>query len=121
MSSAQLSLKRAYEPAGEADGIRVLVDRLWPRGLDKQHAAIDEWLKDVAPSSELRKWFGHDSKRWAEFRRRYLDELAGNEATEHLRELVRQHHHVTLVYGARDTEHNQAVVLRDFLQDEADG
>jgi uncharacterized protein YeaO (DUF488 family) len=114
MSIAQLCLKRVYEPAGDADGMRVLVDRLWPRGLDKQHAAIDEWLKDVAPSAELRKWFGHDPQRWTEFRRRYLAELAENDATGHLRELVRKHH-VTLVYGARDIEHNQAVVLRDFL------
>jgi len=114
MSTAHLSLKRAYEPADKADGMRILVDRLWPRGLDKQHAAIDEWLKDVAPTSELRKWFGHDPERWTEFRRRYLEELAGNDAIAHLRELVRQHH-VTLVYSARDTEHNQALVLRDFL------
>jgi uncharacterized protein YeaO (DUF488 family) len=120
MSTAHLSLKRAYEPADKADGTRILVDRLWPRGLDKQHAAIDEWLKEVAPSSELRKWFGHDPARWAEFRRRYLAELAGNQATERLRELVRKQH-VTLVYSARDTEHNQALVLRDFLEGERGG
>ena len=115
MSIAQLSLKRAYEPAADDDGMRILVDRLWPRGLDKQYAAIDEWLKDVAPTAELRKWFRHDPKRWSEFRRRYLDELAGNAATERLRELVNKHR-VTLVYSARDTEHNQALVLRDFLE-----
>jgi uncharacterized protein YeaO (DUF488 family) len=120
MSTAHLSLKRAYEPADKADGTRILVDRLWPRGLDKQRAAIDEWLKEVAPSSELRKWFGHDPARWAEFRRRYLAELAGNQATERLRELVRKRH-VTLVYSARDTEHNQALVLRDFLEGERGG
>lgn len=114
MASESLSLKRAYEPPAESDGTRILVDRLWPRGLDKQHAAIDEWLKDVAPSPELRKWFGHDPARWPEFRRRYLAELADNEATARLRKLVREHR-VTLVYGARDTEHNQAVILRDFL------
>jgi uncharacterized protein YeaO (DUF488 family) len=114
MSAERLSIKRAYEPAAESDGTRVLVDRLWPRGLDKQHAAVDEWLKDVAPSAGLRKWFGHEPERWQEFRRRYLAELRDNEATDRIRELM-QGHHVTLVYGARDTEHNQAVVLRDFL------
>jgi uncharacterized protein YeaO (DUF488 family) len=114
MSTRRLSLKRAYEPAAAADGMRILVDRLWPRGLDRQHAAIDEWLKDVAPTAELRKWFGHDPKRWSEFRKRYLAELAHNQAVDRLRELVDKHP-VTLVYGARDTEHNQALVLRDFL------
>ena len=95
--------------------MRVLIDRLWPRGLDKQHAAIDEWLKDVAPSPALRKWFNHDPIRWQEFRRRYLAELAGNEALERLRRLSHEHH-VTLVYAARDTEHNHALVLRDLLE-----
>lgn len=114
MSTRQLSLKRAYEPAAAADGMRILVDRLWPRGLDRQHAAIDEWLKDVAPTAALRKWFGHDPQRWSEFRRRYLAELADNQAVQRLRELAEKQP-VTLVYGARDTEHNQALVLRDFL------
>jgi len=110
----QLFLKRAYEPADKADGRRVLVDRLWPRGLEKHKAAIDEWLKEVAPTAALRKWFGHDPARWAEFQRRYLEELADNPATEQLRVLMRQGP-VTLVYSAHDTEHNQALVLRDYL------
>lgn len=114
MGVATLLLKRAYEPAVDADGLRVLVDRLWPRGLDKDHAAIDEWLKDVAPSQGLRQWFGHDPVRWREFRSRYLAELGGNAAVDHLRELWRGRR-VTLVYAARDTEHNHALVLRDFL------
>jgi len=114
MNAGSLLLKRAYEPAADADGLRVLVDRLWPRGLDKKHAAIDEWLKDVAPTPGLRKWFGHDPDRWQEFRRRYLAELADNRAIDGLRKLWPAHR-VTLVYAARDTEHNHALVLRDFL------
>ena len=115
MARGTLSLKRVYEPAEEADGMRVLVDRLWPRGLEKSRAAVDEWLKDVAPSPALRKWFGHDPARWADFQRRYLAELADNSAVDRLRELQRQQQHLTLLYGARDAEHNQAVVLRDYL------
>lgn len=114
MDEAHLLLKRAYEPAAESDGMRVLVDRLWPRGLDKQHAAIDEWLKELAPSAELRKWFGHEPERWDEFRQRYAAELAGNETLERLRALARQQH-VTLVYAAHDEAHNNAVALRDYL------
>lgn len=116
MDEAQLSLKRAYEPAAESDGTRVLVDRLWPRGLDKQHAAIDEWLKELAPSAELRKWFGHEPERWEEFRRRYAAELTNNEAVARLRELAGRRH-VTLVYAAHDEAHNNAVALRDYLLD----
>ena len=115
MSALHLALKRAYEPASPADGTRVLVDRLWPRGVDKQHAAIDEWMKDIAPSTALRKWFGHDPARWAEFRRRYEAELAENPAVGQLRDLARKGP-VTLIYAARDEAHNQALVLRDYLQ-----
>lgn len=114
MSRLQLQIKRAYAPAAPTDGTRVLVDRLWPRGLDRQHAAIDHWLKDVAPSTELRKWFGHDPARWAEFCRRYEAELAQNPAVDELRAIAAKGP-VTLVYGARDEVHNQAVVLRDYL------
>lgn len=110
------SLKRVYEPGTGTDGTRILVDRLWPRGLSQQAAAVDEWLKDIAPSAELRKWFGHDPARWDEFQRRYRAELAGNEAaTARLLEFARKGH-VTLVYAARDSEHNNAVVLADFVQ-----
>ncbi|MFH5820996.1 DUF488 domain-containing protein [Georgenia sp. AZ-5] len=109
------AIARVYDPPGEDDGARVLVDRLWPRGLAKDGARIDLWLKDVAPSTQLRREFHHDPERFAEFTRRYRDELAGNPAVERLRELERERGRVTLLYGAKDTEHNQAVVLRDFL------
>ncbi|HEY0920845.1 DUF488 domain-containing protein [Devosia sp.] len=112
-------IKRVYEPAATADGVRILVDRLWPRGLSEQKAGVDEWLKDIAPSAALRKWFGHDPARWDEFRRRYQAELADNEAaTARLLELARKGP-VTLVYAARDSEHNNAVVLADFVQQAA--
>ena len=108
-------LKRAYLPAGPEDGVRVLVDRLWPRGVSKARAALAFWNKDVAPSTELRQWFGHDPARWAEFRKRYRAELkARPEAVEALHALARQGP-VTLVFAARDEAHNEAVVLRDVL------
>jgi uncharacterized protein YeaO (DUF488 family) len=109
-------LKRAYEPATAADGRRVLVDRIWPRGVSRERAHLDEWARELAPSSELRQWFGHDAARFDEFRRRYEAELAGQE--EKLREL-RDHARngaLTLVYAARDTEHNDAVVLAELLR-----
>jgi uncharacterized protein YeaO (DUF488 family) len=110
-----LQLKRAYEPASSDDGCRVLVERLWPRGVSKQRAAIDTWLKDVAPSAELRMWYGHDPERWPEFRRRYWDELRANrEAVNELREKERGGK-VTLVYAAHDEEHSGALALRQFL------
>ncbi len=110
-----IQLKRAYDPPSKDDGTRVLVDRLWPRGVRKADAAIDEWLKDVAPSHELRRWFGHDPERWAEFRRRYKAELKRNAAAiEALRALARRGR-LTLVYSAHDAAHNQAVVLKDVL------
>ncbi|MFB2563045.1 DUF488 domain-containing protein [Rhizobium sp. IMFF44] len=110
-----LHIKRIYEPAGNGDGKRILVDRLWPRGISKNDARIDAWLKDLAPSAELRRWFGHDPKKWDEFRRRYQDELEKNsKAVEELREQIGKST-ATLLYGARDTEHNNAVVLMDFL------
>jgi uncharacterized protein YeaO (DUF488 family) len=115
IKAADVRLKRAYEaPAGE-DGRRILVDRLWPRGVSKAAAAIDEWLKDLAPSTELRKWFGHDPGRWDEFRRRYAEEIHGHaQLLAHLRELARKGP-VTLVYSAHDELHNDAIVLRDAL------
>jgi uncharacterized protein YeaO (DUF488 family) len=112
-----ICLKRAYEPPSAEDGLRVLVDRLWPRGLGKTEAAIDRWLKEVAPSSELRRWFGHDPCKWDEFRRKYEVELSGRgDLLEELRQAAREGP-LTLVYSARDQEHNQAVVLRDVLKD----
>ena len=108
-------IKRAYEPPARGDGARVLVDRLWPRGVSKADAGITQWMKDVAPSSELRKWFGHDPARWEEFRRRYRAELAARKAlVADLRKLARKGP-LTLVYSARDQAHNQAVVLRETL------
>jgi uncharacterized protein YeaO (DUF488 family) len=109
-------LKRAYEPAAPEDGYRILIDRLWPRGVSRQRAKLDEWNRDLAPSSELRRWFGHDPDRFAEFRRRYLDELRGQRAAlAELRRRARQGR-LTLVYAARDSEHNDAVVLVEVLR-----
>ena len=111
----RISVKRAYEAASPADGTRILVDRLWPRGVTKDAAAIDEWMKDIAPSTGLRQWFGHDPERWPEFQRRYHAEIKVHpEELKRLRDLAR-HGRLTLVYAARDEEHNEAVVLRDFL------
>jgi uncharacterized protein YeaO (DUF488 family) len=109
-------LKRAYEPPDPSDGYRVLVDRLWPRGVAKDAARLDEWARDLAPSPELRKWFGHDPERFDEFRRRYAEELADRE--EQVSALRRRARNgtVTLVYAARDTEHNDAVVLAELLR-----
>jgi uncharacterized protein YeaO (DUF488 family) len=111
-----IRFKRAYEPPERSDGYRVLIDRIWPRGVSKEQAHLDEWARDLAPSSELRHWFGHDPARYAEFRRRYLDELKAQQ--EKLRELRRRAREetLTLVYGARDTEHNDAVVLAELLR-----
>lgn len=115
LASRNIQLKRVYERAAPADGRRILVDRLWPRGLKKADAAIDRWMKEVAPSTELRKWFGHAPERWSEFRRRYSEELRGKEALlDELRTLVREGP-VTLLYAAHDSEHNDAVALREVL------
>ena len=115
--ASHLRLKRAYVPAEPDDGTRLLVDRLWPRGVSKAKAALDDWIKDVAPSTELRKWFGHDPARWAEFQRRYRAELRGqSEALDRIRALARAGV-VTLVYSAHDEQHNDAVVLRSVLLD----
>lgn len=112
-------LKRAYEPPAKSDGYRVLIDRLWPRGVSREKARLDEWARELAPSSDLRRWFGHDPARFAEFRRRYSEELsAQDEKLEELRGRARTNT-LTLVYGARDTEHNDAVVLAEILRDEA--
>jgi uncharacterized protein YeaO (DUF488 family) len=113
-----IRLKRAYEDAAPDDGQRFLVERLWPRGVRKAALPLDGWLKSAAPSPGLRKWFGHDPEKWAEFRRRYFAELKQHEAAlAPLRQAIREGP-VTLVYGSRDTEHNAAVALRDFLSHE---
>lgn len=108
---ANIRTKRIYEEAAADDGYRVLVDRLWPRGVSKEKAQLDTWLKEVGPSDELRQWFGHDPAKYIEFKKRYEDELADNPAYAELQEIVAQQPVVTLLYGAHDPEHNQAQVL----------
>ena len=111
-----IAVKRVYEPPAKADGQRVLVDRIWPRGVSKKDAELTLWLKEIAPSDELRKWFGHQPERWAEFQKRYRAELDGNgEAVAQLRDLLRQGK-VTLLYGAHDEAHNNAVALAAYLR-----
>jgi uncharacterized protein YeaO (DUF488 family) len=115
LAADRIAVKRAYEPAAKGDGVRILVDRLWPRGVSKEAAAIDDWMKELAPSTELRKWFGHDPERWTEFRRRYAAELKDRgEALSRLRALATKGR-ITLVYAARDEENNDSVALRDIL------
>ena len=115
IAASHVKLKRAYEPATADDGIRVLIDRLWPRGVRKADAAIDQWVKEIAPSTALRKWFGHDPVRWPEFRRRYSAEVHRHpEQLGRLRALARQGR-ITLVFSAHDEVHNDAVALRKFL------
>lgn len=111
-----IRLKRVYEPASRTDGMRILVDRLWPRGLTKERAAVGLWLKDVAPSTGLRKWFGHAPDRWKEFQARYRRELRGKkDLLERLRRRSKART-VTLVYAARDVQHNEAVVLKRVVE-----
>lgn len=116
-AASAVQVKRAYEEAAPGDGRRVLVDRLWPRGVRKDALAVDDWMKEVAPSDELRRWFGHDPDRWEEFAARYREELRRSPAVELVDELVAQARkgRVTLVFGAKDEMHNQAVVLRDVV------
>ena len=111
----KLKIKRVYETPKKEDGKRILVDRLWPRGLTKERASIDLWLKDIAPSTELRKWFGHDPQKWKEFRKRYNEELKKNTKQIEILENQLSKGTVTLVYGAKDEEHNEALVLKGFL------
>jgi uncharacterized protein YeaO (DUF488 family) len=111
-----IQLKRAYEKPSSTDGERVLVERLWPRGLTKRKAAVDLWLKDVAPSPELRKWFGHDPSKWKQFEQRYWKELRGEKEPVELLRRKAKHGTVTLVYAARDEEHNGALALKEFLE-----
>jgi len=108
----EIAIKRAYDPPSPGDGFRVLVDRIWPRGVKREEADIDLWLKDVAPSTGLRKWFGHDPEKWPGFGDCYRAELAGNSSFDELLAVARQHKRVTLVFAARDAEHNNAVVLQ---------
>ena len=111
----KINIKRVYEKPSKSDGKRILVDRLWPRGLTKEKAAVDLWLKDIAPTTELRKWFGHDPDKWKEFQKKYHQELKkNNEQVSLLNEYLKKGI-VTLVYGARDEEHNEALVIMEWL------
>jgi uncharacterized protein YeaO (DUF488 family) len=114
----KIGLKRIYEEAAAGDGQRVLVDRIWPRGVSKEQAKVDVWMKDIAPSNELRKWFGHEPGRWAEFKQRYYKELEGKEeAVKELRRRAKKDR-LTLLYAAKDEKHNNAVALREYLEEE---
>lgn len=113
----KVMIKRAYELAEKSDGYRVLVDRLWPRGVKKETLALDEWCKDIAPSTELREWFKHDPKKFEEFTARYEHELKNAKAPQELLKRAGEHDKVTLVYAAHDTEHNHAKVLQTYLED----
>lgn len=114
-----IEIKRVYAEPGAGDGMRILVDRVWPRGISKERARLDDWRKDLAPSTPLRKWFGHDPARWKEFRARYRAELKRAGPSDALTELARlsRRKTVTLVYGAADETHNQAVALKEFLDE----
>lgn len=114
-----VTLKRVYDPPSKSDGKRVLIDRLWPRGLSKEKARVDLWLKEIAPSTELRKWFNHDPEKFAEFNKRFRAELKGNPALAELKKLVAAGP-VTIVYSASDQLHNNAVVLQQILAHHAD-
>ncbi len=113
-----IKLKRAYEPVSKSDGYRILVDRLWPRGMSKEKEHLNLWVKDIAPSNELRKEFGHKAEKWSFFKKEYLKELKQKkDGIAQLRELEKKHKVITFVYGAKDEEHNNAVALKSFLDD----
>ena len=112
----QVDVKRVYEQAADEDGVRILVDRLWPRGVSKERAALSGWLKEVAPSSDLRRWWHHDPDRFEDFARRYRTELDDNPALGDLLSIVREHDRTTLVYAAKDPAVNHALILRDYIR-----
>ena len=112
-----INLKRIYEPYNKADGYRILVDRLWPRGVSKENAKLDRWLKDIGPSTELRKWFNHDPEKWTDFKKKYKVEL--KDKSDYLQEIItatKKHKVITLLYGAKDETHNEAVVIAELLK-----
>jgi uncharacterized protein YeaO (DUF488 family) len=116
---ATIAIKRVYDSPAESDGVRLLVDRLWPRGLKKEEARIDEWLRDLAPSNELRKWFHGHRDKWPEFRRKYLQELrspGAAKALAHLEELLSDDDHVTLLFASQEADQNNAVILKEVLE-----
>lgn len=111
-----IRIKRIYEDYSSDDGYRVLVDRLWPRGVSKQKARLDLWLKEAGPSDELRKWFNHDPTKYPEFEKRYFKELDANPAVNQLKDIIKNHSNVTLLYSAHDEQHNQAAALQKYLK-----
>ncbi len=112
-----IKIKRIYDSSDDNDGYRILVDRLWPRGISKEGARIDVWMKEIAPSTDLRKWFNHDAAKWDEFTQRYTQELADNKSILlEIKNLEKEHKTITLLFGAKDTEHNQAQVLLNILK-----
>ncbi|HOF50357.1 MAG TPA: DUF488 domain-containing protein [Candidatus Colwellbacteria bacterium] len=111
-----INLKRIYEPYSKDDGFRILVDRLWPRGVSKEKAKLNLWLKDIGPSNELRKWFNHEVEKWPEFKKRYKRELRDKkDLLEELKDIHREHKKITLLYAAKDEKHNEAIIIKDFL------
>jgi uncharacterized protein YeaO (DUF488 family) len=116
LASKKIKIKRAYEPKEKSDGFRILVDGLWPRGIKKENLHVDVWLKEIAPSPELRKWFNHDVEKWKQFKTKYNAELKHSAFTEQILEETKKHHTITLVYSAKDEKHNQAVVIKEFLE-----
>lgn len=111
-----IKLKRIYEKVEKNDGFRILVDRLWPRGMSKENAKLDLWLKEIAPSTGLRKWFGHDSNKWAEFQKKYNSEIMANkEIFNQLKEITKKRKNITLLYAAKDDRHNEAIVIKNLL------
>lgn len=113
-----LRIKRIYDPYSADDGFRILIDRLWPRGIKKEEARIDLWLKEAAPSAALRKWFNHEPEKWEQFRMKYHGELKDSAAVEQLLSALKKNKTVTLLFGARDQKHNHALVLKQFLEDQ---
>jgi uncharacterized protein YeaO (DUF488 family) len=117
MASVMIKTKRIYEPSAEEDGFRILVDKLWPRGVKKEEAEIDVWLKELAPTDELRKWFSHDPQKWEEFKKKYEKQLATKKELLHrIKRMEKEKGNITLLYSARDTEHNNAVALLAILK-----
>jgi len=116
----KIKIKRIYEPYQKTDGFRVLVDRLWPRGIDKEKGHIDVWLKEVAPSNFLRKWFNHDVTKWKSFVEKFYKELQDAESIKELVKLLQEHKTITLLYAAKDMQHNNAVALQEFLKKASD-
>lgn len=112
-----LKTKRVYEEASPEDGYRILTERLWPRGVSKERAKLDRWMKSISPSHDLRKWFNHDPDKWGEFKERYRRELFGSKAVNEMLEIIRENDTVTMVYASKDEEHNSTVLLKEFLED----